>query len=500
MSEVLEIERKYDLDAPFEPPPGGLPGVTAVDGPSRYDLDAAYFDTADLRLLRAGVTLRRRSGGEDAGWHLKLPAGGPGERLELRLPLERGRAVPKELLDLTLSRTRGAPLAQVARLRTERSRWRLLDGETPAAEVVSDVVTAEVSGGGTSEWNELEVELLGGRRELLDELEPALLELGARPASSWSKVGRALAGELGDVPRPAATSAPADGSAGAVVLAQLTQHTEAILAADPKVRRDEPDSVHAMRVAARRARSTLQSFRRILDTDRTEPVVTELRWLGTVLAGAREAQAQRERLVGALRSLPPEHVCGPVVDRVDAHLSAEYTKARQALLRQLRGRRYLALLDALQGLLAEPPLAGDAGKPATKILPRLVGRAQRRVRRAYARYEDTGSDAALHATRKAAKRARYAAEDAAAALGKPARRSAKRLKAVQSLLGDHQDVVVSARLVRRLGMRANGQGENALTYGILLGGDRALAERARGELPGLWRRADRRRIRRWMAR
>ena len=501
MNEVREIERKYDVDGPFEPP-AELPGVTAVEGPEHDTLDAVYFDTADLRLLRGRITLRRRSGGPDAGWHLKLPAG-QGERIEVRRPLGTGAAVPKELVELTLARSRGAPLAQVARLHTERSRWRLLDGDTAVAEVVSDAVHADVSGeqgSEPSEWNEVEVELLDGRRELLDELEPALRDRGARPASSASKVGRALAGVLATVGQPAEPDVAAN-SAGAAVLAYLREHVEDLLASDPAVRRDEADSVHRMRVAARRVRNTLQSYRRILDRERTEPVVAELRWLGRVLSGARETQVQRSRLLKELGELRPELVMGPVVNRVDSHLLRRHTKAREALLRKLRGRRYLALLDELQRLLDDPPLTDEARQPATKVLPGLAGRAQRRARRAFDRYRQVPDpdDAVLHEMRKATKRARYAVEATAPALGKPARRSIKRLKAVQRLLGDHQDTVVSRDLTRRLGLQSHAEGENAFSYGVLLGRDTANAEHLRGALPALWKRADRRKTRRWMS-
>jgi CHAD domain-containing protein len=516
-TEVLEIERKYELDEPFEQPPD-LPGVT-VEGLSQETLDAAYFDTSDLRLLRGGVTLRRRSGGEDEGWHLKLPAGRPGERVELRLPLGDGARVPDEFVDLTLARTRGAPLAQVARLQTERRRWRLMDGDTAVAELVSDAVSAERVGqpadgepagggpaggepadgepaGGPSQWNELEVELVDGQRRLLDELEPRLRELGARPAAAASKVGRALAGVLADT-RPA-SSGPAPDSAGGVVLDYLRRQVEAILANDPKVRRDEPDSVHQMRVATRRARSALQSFRKILDRERTEPVVGELRWLGTVLGSAREAEVQRKRLLGELRALPPELVPGPVVSRVDSHFFASYARAHASALQELRGRRYLDLLDELQRLLDEPPLVERADEPAATVLPRLVGRALRRVRRVLdGDRQGADRDTALHEARKAAKRARYAAAAVAPAVGKPARRSAKRLKAVQQLLGDHQDLVVSRDELRRLAMTAHAEGESGFAYGVMLGKGLAEADRLRAELPRRWRRADRRKIRRW---
>lgn len=497
-TEVLEIERKYDVDGELAPPLDGLPGVSGVDGPHRHTLDAAYYDTADLRLIRSGVTLRQRSGGDDAGWHLKLPAGGVGERIELRLPPDNGSSVPSELVDLTLARTRGAPLEPVARLRTERTTWRLLDGDTAVAEVVSDDVRGETGSGPAAHWHEVEVELLAGERTLLDVVQDRLLELGARPSTSSSKVGRVLGDSL---PKRSPTGPTQDGSAGAVVLAYLADQIEAIVANDPKARRDEPDAVHQLRVASRRARSALQAFRPILDRDRTEPIVAELKWLGTALAGPRDAEVQRSRLLGQLQALDVNLLIGPAISRVDEHLFGEHARAREAMLEQLRGQRYLDLLDQLQRLLDDPPLAARASDPAAEVLPRLAGRAQRRVRRAVARYQQGGPDAdvVLHEIRKAAKRARYTADAVAPALGKPARRSAKRLKAVQGLLGDHQDTVVSRQLLRSLAMAAHGAHENEFSYGLLYERDTAEAQRLRAKLPDAWRRADRNEVRRWMA-
>ena len=131
---VCEIERKYDpagagpaaLDAVEAMI--GVAGVAAVAPRDEQILDAVYYDTKDLRLLRAGVTLRRRTGGRDAGWHLKLPAVGVGGGDEIRLPLARPAArVPKELAGLVRARTRGAALAPVVRMRTSRGVIRLLD-------------------------------------------------------------------------------------------------------------------------------------------------------------------------------------------------------------------------------------------------------------------------------------------------------------------------------------------------------------------------------------
>ncbi len=536
LTQALEIERKYDLDGSVDLPLDGLPGVASVAGPRHHDLEAVYYDTADLRLAGAGVTLRRRTGGTDAGWHLKLPAGAPGERVEHRLPPGRGRTVPKELVDLTLARTRGMPLGPVARLRTARTQWDLVgDDGAVLAEVVSDEVSAQTMGESTTmtAWHELEVELAGGRRDLLDAVEARLRDAGARPSDSTSKLGRVLADQLAAAASDGSSSVSS--SAGAVprsaadaVLGYLRTQLEEITRRDPLVRKDEPDSVHRMRIAARRARSTLQSFRGVLDRERTADLVGELKWLGAVLAGARDAEVQRGRLATRLRALPSELVVGPVVSRVDAHFFREYTRAHETVVVELRGQRYLALLDALHELLADPPLTPRATKRAKAVLPGEVARAQRRVRRALDRYDalggsaqdtgsagdaqDTGSEAAalgaapdgdardtaLHDARKAAKRARYAAEAAATALDKPAHRSAKRLKAVQGLLGDFQDAVVARAVLRDLGMRAHIDGENAFTHGVLLGREIERADALRARLPQVWHRADSGKARRWL--
>ena len=109
----LEVERKLDVDADFVLPDlTAVEGVASADPPVEHPLEAVYHDTDDLRLVRARVTLRRRTGGADAGWHLKLPAAA-GARREVHEPLSRAvKAPPKALRDLVLGITRGAPTTE----------------------------------------------------------------------------------------------------------------------------------------------------------------------------------------------------------------------------------------------------------------------------------------------------------------------------------------------------------------------------------------------------
>ena len=166
---VREVERKYDLAA------GGmaaLDAVSAMTGTARIAavsqegeqlLDAVYYDTADLRLIAAAITLRQRTGGEDAGWHLKLPAGAD-TRDEIRLPLAAsGGAVPEELAALVRACTGGAALAPVVRIQASRRVLGLLDGSGRVlAEVAADHVWAEPAGGSAVWWDEIGAGLVPG--------------------------------------------------------------------------------------------------------------------------------------------------------------------------------------------------------------------------------------------------------------------------------------------------------------------------------------------------
>ena len=171
-----------------------------------------------------------------------------------------------------------------------------------------------------------------------------------------------------------------------------------------------------------------------------------------MLGDARDAEVLDQHFQTALADLPVELVIGPAKARVTAHFAPEQAAARKAALEALDSRRYFRLLDDLDRLLDDPPQTAAATAPADEILPQAVARAyrrtKRRMRRARRAPAGAGRDVALHEARKAAKRARYAADAAEPVFGKQARRFAKRMKAVQSVLGDHQDAV-TARTVAR---------------------------------------------------
>ncbi|WP_214401762.1 CYTH and CHAD domain-containing protein [Pseudonocardia lacus] len=476
---VRETERKYDLDEGTELPRwSDVPGLHHADEPEEHLLEAVYFDTADLDLAAAGITLRRRRGGTDRGWHLKLPAG-PDSRDEVRVGFARGEAnrrnpqPPAELVALTRAFTRGRELLAVAELTTVRRQWRLTDDAGRGlVEVVDDRVTARTLGAstGSTSWREAEVELAEhGDDALLDRLEKRLRKAGIRRSRAPSKLARVLGDRVPAPVRPPRLRRRS--TLGDVVLAYLHEQGAVIRAYDPAVRRDLPDAVHQMRVATRRMRSALQAYGRVVDRDRTRELGDELKWLAAVLGASRDLEVLEARITDALDGVPDELVLGPVRAQVTRYFAGRRATAHDELVAALDGERYLALLAAIDALLAEPPLTGAADEPAREGLGRIVRRNHRRVADHVRGAEELAlgaeRDTELHDARKAAKRLRYATEAAAPVLGKPARTLISRTRQVQELLGDHQDAIVALPVLRELGAAAHAEGTNGFTFGLL---------------------------------
>jgi CHAD domain-containing protein len=505
VSEHRETERKYQADSAVLtlPPLEDLPQVGSVSGAEEETLDAEYYDTIDLRLIRSGLTLRRRRGGADEGWTLKLPVNGD-SRDELWLPLgERDSAVPAELAGLVRGFTRGEPLQPVAHITTVRRRTVLRDeAGASLAEVVADDVSAQSLGASTtiSGWQEAEIELTGGDMRLLEAADRRLRSGGLRRAEHSAKLERALADRL-PAPAPPGRLGPKSSSA-AVLLAYLREQTGVMKAYDPLVRRDEPDSVHQMRIASRRLRSTLQSFGAILPSPATRQLRDELRWLGGVLGESRDTEVLAERLEALVQQTPGELVMGPVAARIQAHFAPQRAAARQGVLEALDSERYVLLLDELERLVNDPPLTAAAGQPAGDELPKAVARAYRRVRRRMrrARQASPGGDldVALHEARKAAKRARYAAEVLRPVAGKQARRFGRQMKDLQSVLGEHQDAVITRQCLRDLAVRAALAGENAFAYGVMYEAEATRARQLRDQAWQVWKEASDARYRLWL--
>ncbi|MCX5215235.1 CYTH and CHAD domain-containing protein [Kitasatospora sp. NBC_00240] len=505
-----EVERKYDGRPRRLQALTVLPEISEITEQETEDLDAVYYDTPDLRLLASGCTLRRRTGGHDAGWHLKVPCD-DGGRTEFALPPDAGAGdgPPEEFTLRTRATSRGARLHPVARLHTRRARALLVDADgRPLAELAHDEVSAQVldavPGGqgraqeqeqagpdaGAAVWTETEVELVRGPRDLLDAVDQVLRDQGLRPAATSTKLGRLLADRLPPGPRRAV---PAAGSVGEALTAYLRAQTARIRALDPAVRLDEPDSVHRMRVAVRRLRSALTAHHRLLERSAVEDLAEELRWLGHVLGEARDAEVLGDHLTTQADALPPEARPDRVAARIEAWFGERYAEAHRKAVRSMDSRRYYAVLDALAEIDTAPPLRGKAGRGRAEVrraLRREKRRTGRRLGRALERPPGDERDQALHRARKAAKRARYTAESVAPLAGSAGRHYGKRMKKIQKALGAYQDGVVAEKEMLPLGAAAGGT-EGAFGLGMLCAMQRQGAGAHLDQARHHWDRLDR---------
>lgn len=476
-SRYLEVERKFDVvDSTVSPSFDGLSAVASVKRLPVQQLDAVYFDTPDRNLAAHSITLRRRTGGSDAGWHLKLPAGADA-RTEVREPLGTSGDssedhVPEALRDVVLAIVRDRPLAPVARISTDRTVDMLYGPDGAAlAEFSDDQVTATAGlDGPEQQWREWELELAdGGDRDLLERLANRLLDAGAVPAGHGSKLARVL--------ESSAESEPAELPDDPIHRA-VAGHVEELIEWDRAVRADVYDSVHQMRVTTRKIRSLLQASEDAFGLTDDAWILDELRQLAAVLGVARDAEVLAEKYEKALDELPAELIRGPVHERLVDGAKKRYAAGHRRSLIAMRSERYFRLLDALEALVAAPPpapLSGDE-KPAAPTIDAAYKKVRKAAKAAHNAESDAERDEALHRIRKRAKRLRYTAS----ATGDD--KVSDRAKTIQSLLGDHQDSVVSRSHLLKEAATAHAAGEDTFTYGVLYQLEYEVARRAEDSL------------------
>jgi CHAD domain-containing protein len=482
LSRHREREDKFTVPEGFHLP--GFDDLVPSDGQvvtDSFRLGNLYHDTDDGALRRAGLTLRRRTGGPDAGWQLKLPSGPARTEMGSR---SRGRTVPRALAEIVLGLTRGRPLVPVAELTTDRAVTRLLDGDgLLLAEVADDRVSSVTFGNEArlDHWREVEVELgPAGDEALLAAVGRRLVEAGAAPSTYGSKLGRALGtpGQRGAEPSELVTVAD-------VLSRYVSTQCDDIVAGDLALRLGEPQ-VHRTRVAIRRLRSTLRVFASLLDPEPSTRLDTELQWFAGLLGEVRDRQVLLERLQGQLAELEPELVLGPVAADLDATLSGEAAQHLRTVRASLATSRHLELLESLARWQTEPAFTEGVEAPAKEVRPLAQAAAatmRRRLKQALRAGDE--QEERLHRARKAAKRARYAAELAEPVWSRAAAQ-VHAAKELQSQLGEHQDSAVSAEFLRRAGAAAGGRpGRNGFTYGLLLAREQQRAAAIRAELGAL---------------
>lgn len=429
-----EVERKFLL-----PAEGTLPSfdrLGLVGAPRYMELNALYFDTVSLDLIAAGNSLRRRSGGSDAGWHLKLKVDGPHSRLEVVAPIEGAR--PPQSLRAALPRElRGRALVPVARLRTKRTEIPLIDksGAEIAVICVDDVeATDEIGDASPAHFRELEVELGEGETDLLEVLGEAFLEDGLGLADYPSKVSHAL--DMLGLAKPAAGSGVP--SAKVPVLTYMEEQVGVLQSLEQAALLDEPDAVHQARVAARRLRATLRTFKPIFSPTEADLLIAELKWYGEVLGDMRDEEVLKAHVEESMESskvtLPSK-----VAESIDARLGSLRSAGQDHVAQSQASPRFEVLHDALGLMVWQPSVSELASLPAAALLPALAQKETGRAARAYSRALATPDDLeGWHTFRKRAKGVRYANE-ALEGWFSGADEAAALWKGVTSSFGDLQD-------------------------------------------------------------
>ena len=487
----LEIETKLELDPDSSLPPLAkrkrlaAVGIAGVAEPVTHHLDAVYYDTDRLDLLRSKITLRRRTGGSDAGWHLKLPAV-EGARTEIGLPLSAGggQDVPAEIGDLVLGAARGRPLAPVGRIVNERTVRHLLDASgTVLIEVADDHVTGtSLADDRTRRWREVEAEIVGGTHEQLAATVDVLVSGGARPAASPSKLARAL-----DFRRPPPRR---NKSAGDVVVGYVARQSELLITADRAVREGNPSAALDARTICRRIAAVLTVFAPLFDGVTPPALRDSLRGASATFDGARDVRSARQRLVDQLTEEP-----APYRDRARTRLeqacAARLTRATDRAGQFLTGPDYLTMLQALDDLIAAPPLAKRAQRAAARELAVLLSAGWHRLAElAEAALADPSRTSPLQEVGDWATTMRYGAEATVGTLGPDAAVLATSLEELQESVDEHLDARRAAELLASLAIESDTDGVAGFIFGRLHAIEQNLAHAAVDDFTDAWDRIE----------
>ena len=495
---VTEREIKLGASTTFSMPnlDGLLDGITAT--PSEAErLWTTYYDTDDLRLARWGMSLRHRAG---QGWTVKLQAAEEGPvlaRPEVTFA-GNGDLPPGDAIDLVRAVVRSDELHVQAQLDTIRQRFVLHDVDgSLVADVFDDQVSVLEGQRPATMFRELEIELAENVppsivESLLDELRRA----GAGAPDPTPKYIRSLGPHIAlsaEIPILALSPLP---TCGDVVRRAIARSVVRLIEHDPVMRLDaDPEGVHQARVATRRLRSDLRTFRSLVDPAFATSLRDELGWLAGLLGSVRDGDVLLERIRRNAALLPESSRTG--ADRVIGALGVTREDARDELFAALRSDRYIELLDLLIAAANAPALRSGAGLPAGDVLPALVREPWTQLEKRAEALGDNPSDDALHDIRVRTKRVRYAAEAVAPVVGHGARAFAAAAADLQGVLGDLNDAVVAEGWLRDWAHGSRSP-SGVFAAGELAALERAGAQRSRARWRKAWRKLAAPKLRTWM--
>jgi CHAD domain-containing protein len=280
-----------------------------------------------------------------------------------------------------------------------------------------------------------------------------------------------------------------------VIRKSLAAATAALIEHEVAIRtRDDAESVHQARVAARRIRSDLRTYRRFLDPTWAAHTRAELQWLGHYLGAVRDLDvltARVEKIAWDLPAWERPHVT-PILDR----LNEERVHARAALTAALDDPRYLALREELRAGARQLPVLPSAETKSRRVLVRVVNRQWKRLRSGIKKLDASAAPDQLHDARRLVRHARYALDTAAAQLGRPARRHASALTSLQDTLGELQDSAVSQVWLRTAASEL-ADPRTTFVVGELVGLELARQLERQARWPAVWKRVSSKKLRRW---
>ena len=336
---------------------------------------------------------------------------------------------------------------------------------------------------GRTRWRELEVEILGGDRDQLAAVVGVLHAAGAKPASSASKLARAL-----DAKNPPVTRKSKE--AGPALLTMLAKLRDTLIRADRALREGTPDALHDARAVARRIRSVLAVYSALFSSASTRQLRAELQQYGAVLGRARDLEVLKTRLAGQLVEEPEEYASAAAA-RIEAEFSSALPSALADVAELIRSDGYLEMLRKLDAFIADPPFSRRSEKPAAAELPTHLAGAWRSLTSLVDQaLSDPIDNPVFHDVRKASKALRYAAEAAAPTLGEDIVVFAAAIEEIQEVLGEHQDALSAAAWLADLALRPDTGGIAGFVFGRLHAFEQAVAAGTLDDFSDAWDRVE----------
>lgn len=464
---TVEREVKLAIGDHFRLPE--LPGTPLP----RRRLTSTYYDTSQYDLAHVGITLRHRVERGKQAWQLKLALMKDRQEIEL---VDRQSVPPTLFRDLLFLHLGQKQLMPVATLRVWRTGVRVRMDNILVADVTLDHVSVMKDGTVLQRFRELEIEQVNGKNGALPDIEQQLRRAGAEDHDGRPKLVRALSLVAPGPEPPLASDAPVMDHVKWV----LARHVRWLIAHDPGARLGrEPESLHQMRVATRQLRAVLRAARPLLFLEWADSLRDELRWLGQLLGPARDLDVQLAYFREESATLDARDR-RPLTQFI-AHLETQRNTVQESLLNELKSERYLDLIRRLQQAPHDPTIV-----ESTVTLRDLAKQEFTKLRNAIRQAGDSPNNAKIHKTRIRTKRARYAAELAEPTVGKPATRFINKARAVQDVLGMHQDAIQAEAHIRTF-LKHSTSTRAAFAAGRMVERQRRRQEKARRKMARLLR-------------